>query len=491
MSYHVTALLFLLHMFTINAEENNTSASTPHTQCEGSMLDWWNKEVQPGQRGFVLQMREEPDGLEFHCLAKGENSEMMDPVVLNTAKNAMFRQASKMPCKFAEEYMEATYVSSSNGTTAACGVFNTSGCYYPNESEGQNDWGGPQFKISMVNDFHTTVGQNSPGVAYQSPYNRIYSNFSHGGVFGTPGTYCQLNSNTFLYNASMVLSTQTLDNMKYKIYAFSSEEQRLAALSDGDNEGLQYATEMKGENGCDIEILYEFKPMSGGGISLNPSQTFNDEKLQDSSSAYMIEETATAIMMVNKTVVRQSQFLPPQECDNGTLKTLKFSSQFVCKSTGQKVNITEIKFKGADGNEVYLSRDPNNPSYFQDPNNIITNFTNAPDLFMRIDASYAPESCEWMYWDPLVANLPGNGNGVRLTGSISSFDENSSFDVKLILIFSVCFVVLGSIAYYWYTRSMSKISEQSGSIEATHTYQEANSEADSTIYSKSRVHIEN
>ena len=39
--------------------------------------------------------------------------------------------------------------------------------------------------------------------------------------------------------------------MKYKVYAFATEDERLAALNDVRNEGLQYATEMKGESGCD------------------------------------------------------------------------------------------------------------------------------------------------------------------------------------------------------------------------------------------------
>ena len=460
------SLFLLFHLCIIIAADD-------HPQCEGSMLDWWNNEVQPGQRGYVLEVMEEHGGMEFHCLSKGENSEVMDPVVSNRAIRGMFTQVSKMPCKFAAD-MKASYDDPppSNETTAACGVFDSDGCSYPKESEGQEDWGGPTLKISMVNDFHTTVDEDDPGKAYEAPFNNVYSTFSHGGIFGTPGTYCQYNDNTFLYSASMSLSTQTLDNMKYKVFAFSSEEQRLAALNDTNNEGLQYATKMKGENGCDVEILYEFKPQSGGGLRVNPSLTYSESErsLLDSSSAYIIEEDAIAIMSVDKTLVRESQHLPPQECDNGTLNTLKFSTQFVCKSTGQKVNITSIKYKGADGHEVDISADPNSPTYFQDPNNYIADPDNAPDLFLSIDELDAPESCGWMYWDPLVANMPGNGQGAQYKLAPSY--------IWIILTISVVVVVLGSIAYYRHTRNKPKIYEDSGSIEASHNYQKASSEAD-------------
>ena len=90
--------------------------------------------------------------------------------------------------------------------------------------------------------------------------------------------------------------------MKYRIYMFSSETERLAALDDTRNTGLKYAKEMKGENGCDVEIVYEFFPKPGGGISVDLSQVMgctipedeNKEEckkksraIADSTSAYI------------------------------------------------------------------------------------------------------------------------------------------------------------------------------------------------------------
>eukprot|EP00606_Chrysophyceae_sp_TOSAG23-5_P001240 GSChrysophyteH2.ASY1.ANO1.743.1 assembled CDS len=458
-----------------------TGTTDAHPQCEKSALDWWNEDVKRGQRAYLLQIQENQNhGVTFHCMAKGDNSEMMDPVVKNDVIQAMFSQKSQMPCAFISDEFGATYdASTSDGTTATCGVFDSDGCSYPKESEGQVDWGGPTLKISMVNDFHTTVDEET-GKARESPYNNVYSDIDHSTVFGTPGTYCQLSEDTFLYTSSLSLSTQTLDNMKYKVYAFATEDERLAALNDPRNVGLEYATEMKGESGCDVEILYEFKPKTGGGLRVVPSLSYpiwwdeveraeDTRKLLDSSTAYMNEGTAVATMSVEKRVVRETQYLPPQECDNGSLSSLKFSTQFVCKSTQQRVNITSIEYKGADGILVSISADPNNPTRYQDPNNYISNPENDPDLFIELSEADAPESCEWMYWDPLIASMPGDGQGVQ--------NIRSSY---LILIVSICagVVVLASVGYFMYIRSSRKVAENAGSIEADPKYEQANSGAD-------------
>lgn len=455
-----------------------TGTTDAHPQCEKSAIDWWNEDVKRGQRAYLLHIHED-HGMTFHCMAKGNNSEMMDPVVKNEVIQAMFSQKSQMPCAFIRDEFDETSVASTSDTTA-CGVFDSDGCSYPKESEGQKDWGGPTLKISMVNDLHTSVDE-STGKASESPFNDVYSDIDHSTVFGTPGTYCELSEGMFLYTSSLSLSTQTLDNMKYKVYAFANEDERLAALNDIRNEGLQYATEMKGESGCDVEILYEFKPKTGGGLRVVPSLTFpifwedteksaDTRKLLDSSTAYLNEGIAVATMSVEKRVVRETQYLPPQECDNGSLSSLKFSTQFVCKSTQQKVNITTIHYKGADGIITSISTDPNNPTHYQDPNNYISNPNNSPDLFIELSAADAPESCGWMYWDPLLASMPGDGQGVQAIGT--------SYLI-LILSISAGVLVLALVGYYFmYNRSSRKVAENAGSIEAGPKYEKTNSGSD-------------
>jgi hypothetical protein len=112
-------------------------------------------------------------------------------------------------------------------------------------------------------------------------------------------------------------------DMKYRIYMFSSETERLAALDDTRNTGLKYAKEMKGENGCDVEIVYEFFPKPGGGISVSLAQVMgctipedeNKEEckkksraIADSTSAYISNDVV--VVQVKQSTLRESQYLP-------------------------------------------------------------------------------------------------------------------------------------------------------------------------------------
>ena len=136
--------------------------------------------------------------------------------------------------------------------------------------------------------------------------------------------------------------------MKYRIYMFSSETERLAALDDTRNTGLKYAKEMKGENGCDVEIVYEFFPKPGGGISVELSQVMgctipedeNEEEckkksraIADSTSAYISNNVV--VVQVKQSTLRESQYLPVRpNCDQGTNSTtIKMSTQFICDAT--------------------------------------------------------------------------------------------------------------------------------------------------------------
>ena len=79
-----------------------------------------------------------------------------------------------------------------------------------------------------------------------------------------------------MYTSGVVFSSSPLPHdMSYKVYTFASDAEREAALADPRNDGLQYARKMKGENGCDVEIVYEFFPKTGGGLMVEISQTMN------------------------------------------------------------------------------------------------------------------------------------------------------------------------------------------------------------------------
>lgn len=108
---------------------------------------------------------------------------------------------------------------------------------------------------------------------------------------------------------------------------------------------------------------------------------------------------------------------------------VKFSTQFICKATGERVNITSLKMSrathpGQDGGDGggkrmdEISTDPNNPTTFQvntsDPATCYYDedcggMTFDPDIVLEMDAAAAPESCGSFYWDPLLLVVDGDG----------------------------------------------------------------------------------
>merc|ERR1712070_231901 len=107
---------------------------------------------------------------------------------------------------------------------------------------------------------------------------------------------------------------------------------------------------MKGENGCDVEIVYEFFPKKGGGLMVEISQTMGDmnaakddpvHAITDSTQAFAIPDQNIAIVQVKSSALRNAQYLPLRHgCDDGFTTTIKFSTQFICKATGKPVNIS-------------------------------------------------------------------------------------------------------------------------------------------------------
>jgi hypothetical protein len=423
-------------------------AAASGTACEKSIYDWWTEDVKAGDRGFLVEGNEH--GAQFSCSAKGTNAadEVLDPVVSNFVSLGYFQQSSRMPCQlFAERFDKAdvqpgmflNQSSSPSPMNSSCDTLGAPAtCTYPRADLGQNSWGGVSFKISRVNDKHTTEG-DTPGVAYEPPYNALNRTITHAPVFGGSESSCALagGSSTSLYSSGVVLSGNPLpDDMKYKVYAFASESERQLALADARNDGLQYAREMTGENGCDVEIVYEFFPQPGGGLMVEISQTMSgvteamQRAITDSTSAYVIPEQNIAVVQVSKNTLRENQYLPLRDgCDDGMESTVKFSTQFICKATGQRVNIDRIKMSrtSPNGKTVEdISTDPSNPTTFQtDPANPTDcyykmecgGFQHEPDFELHMDPTSAPESCGSFYWDPLVHAVPGDGQSASAISS--------------------------------------------------------------------------
>merc|ERR1712072_1380696 len=99
----------------------------------------------------------------------------------------------------------------------------------------------------------------------------------------------------------------------------------------------------------------------------------------DTLQAYVDPQTMTLVTTFSKASIREASGLPVRdECDVGTFTAMKFSAQFICKATGERIDITSLQFSSPrdncpGGNEdrnwsdnpcnewTEISWDPNNP----------------------------------------------------------------------------------------------------------------------------------
>ena len=435
-------------------ECRNAASPSGSSKCP-DMYEWWVG-IAPGSRAFEYRQGSGSDTL-LLCLSKGTlfNDTLLDPVVQLGQDIGYVFQESKLPCKvFSNSFGIPVNASSGETTEGQCPLLDEplNRCEYPEERlRGQDSWGGVSFKISMVNGKHTTEG-STPNVAIHPPYNPIFYNASHQMVFGSNGSSCVDERVGTRYTSGVMLTRSPLTDMTYRSFMFANEAERLAALNDSRNEGLPYARKIVGSNGCDVEIVFEFKPNATGGLDVVMSQipqtTFSNpatpgyteerarirELLAGNTSAYIDVDMQQVIVQVESAALRASQYLPVRDCDNGTTTTVKFSTQFICKATGNRVNITDIKFARSDGNHHALSTDPSNPTYFQlDRNNPSTCWNNitclgrnwAPDFFLSIADDAAPVSCGSFYWDPLLEAVPGDGS------SATAFSTSTDVQIEV------------------------------------------------------------
>ena len=106
--------------------------------------------------------------------------------------------------------------------------------------------------------------------------------------------------------------------------------------------------------------------------------------------------------------MREAQFLAPLECEEGLdVEIIRFSKSFMCKATGALVE-ADTTFHRADASAVGVTTTP--VSFQTDPPTAITynadgTTVHYPFFTLTLTASQAPESCETLYWDPILASI--------------------------------------------------------------------------------------
>jgi len=410
----------------------------------------------------------------------------LDPVVQTAVHIANFAQQSQMPCRFFNDRLGKrvnpsrdlpggdtidTTTTAANATNRRLAQASTATCFdvpttcrYPQEDQGQHNWGGVAWKLSQVNYNHTTESSVTPGIAYEngvrgSP-NELDSSVSHAPVFSGAEQACELHSegesSSHFYTSGVVFSGSPLPyDMRYTLFAFKSEEERQRALVDARSDGLQYAYEMKGENGCDIEIVYEFFPKPGGGLMVEISQTMGDMSapdgdpqhgLTDTTQAYAIPDKHIAVVQVSTTALRRAQHLTGCDEDETYTTVIKFSTQFICKATGQRIDVSNIQMSRTQPSGKVmapLSTDPESPTTFQvDPASPTDcyrrmscgGFQHAPDFVLTLDPEDAPESCGSFYWDPLLQAVSGDGRSASAMFPASIASTMGWLSLKLVVL---------------------------------------------------------
>ena len=96
---------------------------------------------------------------------------------------------------------------------------------------------------------------------------------SHHPIYGVDGTACQLmeeheGRERGFYDGGVVVEKTFGSYMTTRAFMFKNDADREVAMQDERNKGLKYAKTFTGENGCDTEVVWELKPLAGGGLEM-------------------------------------------------------------------------------------------------------------------------------------------------------------------------------------------------------------------------------
>lgn len=439
--------------------------------CETTdILQQFSSNYAPGDRMFLLE-KNEGEGASVTCLAVGGKAgELLDPVSKQGFHRGVYAGRSIAACSWLEEN-GATSTPLSDGGKKLRRLSTGSSCITPSKScaypiDGMTSWGGTTFKISSVNDIRTEP-KTPPSV-------------SHRPVFGGKSQGCQIpDSETVVYNGGYELEVSPIPEMIYRVFQFKNEEERQLALADSRNKGLEFSKKMSSDNGCDTEVIYEFKPMSGGGLKVEVStmgtepfergSAKGDEahvKISNSMKAYVDPVKMELVISFDQKTVRETQGLPSCESEQKEYKAMRFAAQFICKSTGQRVNISKLKFSSPnpvgpsctlnviDNKDVTpqvcnkwteISWDPENPTLWNPNNTPYPVHQYMSDWNLMIDPQDAPESCGSFYWDPLFRTPDGSGGTRQVMypdGSGGTRQDMYPLSILWIIVISVGIVLL-------------------------------------------------
>lgn len=208
-----------------------------------------------------------------------------------------------------------------------------------------------------------------------------------------------------MYDGGVMVTATIGASFTYRMFLFKDDATLEAARQVEDNLGLTYAHPFPGSNGCNAEVVYEFKPAPGGGLTVGASleQLMMSVARTTKWYATELEVVVTASRAAFKGAARYP--LPDGTCAVQDIEIIRFSRSFICKSTGARVDASAIS--GPEGHSIGT---PANPSTYNAtfPDKMSATESD-PDFqqphigfHLSLTAEQAPESCVTMYWDPYL-----------------------------------------------------------------------------------------
>ena len=206
---------------------------------------------------------------------------------------------------------------------------------------------------------------------------------------------CQLDESRAFYNSSVHIVQEVNAHLSIDTYAFRNK-----AAQDAAN--LQHTMTIGTMDACKMELLYRFVPKAGGGLDARVQVRMHafgglEQAVNDALVSETHEATNSLSISAPKPILDAGAGMGPGGC--GSLpesssgesldmhKLIEVSLSFTCANTGVVVSAPPL-WSGVGVNSLFVSLTP----------------------------EQAPESCGFMYWDPLVTPTASLGRaGPRLT----------------------------------------------------------------------------
>ena len=456
------------------------------------------------------------DKIRAICMAKGGDDAIMEPVTFADIHSSLVRISSRAACAFAGTdgfFGKASWSASGRRTEEAgsgeasgsCGIPPPTCCAVkdgspPNRADGlpictnptpmarTDSWYGEydadiysQFTFALGNVNGQEVSEIAAGGVSASwtieaakgigasvveppgfasgdagnPYGLVYN-----AEFASNGA-----APWAMYDGGIMITAAIGSDLTYRLFMFKNDELLTAAKQVPENAGLPYAHPFPGANGCNAEVVYEFKPKANGGLEVAP--VINQLLMSVVKTAKWYATELEVVILVSRAELKKAARYPVPTADgcddNVDEEIVRFSRSFICKATGERVTATVNGPSGLLGTAT-------EPTKYEDAYASKMSATESDadfgqpsiDFSLSLSEGQAPTSCEAMYWDPYLQTPLGDvpQSVSPAGGAAASSSPSGGLDLAAIIGIAVgggVFVLLLIVGVVCYCRYRSKV----------------------------------